>query len=49
MAALEKEESKELDKFFQTRKTILRIALVVIGAFIVAILFRKMKQDYSVS
>jgi hypothetical protein len=47
--AVEKEDSKELERFFQTRKTIIRVALVIIGAVVVFFLFRKMKQDYSIN
>lgn len=44
--ALEKEEENALEKFFQARKTYVRIGLIIFGAFIVFLMYRKMKEEY---
>ena len=44
--ALEKEEENELEKFFEARKTYVRIGLILFGAFVVFLMYRKMRQEY---
>lgn len=47
--ALEKEESKKLEKYFETRKLYIKLGLMLLGIIIIVYLFRKMKVEHNIS
>lgn len=46
MEKLSKEDSKKLEKYFETKKLYVRLILIAIGIIIVVYLFKKMKMEY---
>jgi len=44
--ALEKEDSKKLEKYFETKKLYMKLGLLIVGIIIVVYLFKKMKVEY---
>ena len=47
--ALEKEDSKKLEKYFESRKLYFKLGLLIVGIIIVVYLFRKMKVEHNIS
>jgi len=44
---LDKEQKKELDKYFETKKLYIRLGLLVVGIIVAVYLFKKMKVEYT--
>jgi hypothetical protein len=44
--AIEKEDSKKLEKYFTTKKLYMKLGLLLLGIVVVVFLFRKMKVEY---
>lgn len=47
--ALEKEDSKKLEKYFETKKLYVKLGLLIVGVIIVVYLFRKMKVEHKIT
>jgi hypothetical protein len=45
---LEKEDSKKLEKYFETKKLYVKLGLLVLGIIVVVYLFRKMKVEHNI-
>jgi hypothetical protein len=43
---LSKEDSKKLEKYFETRKLYVRLVLIGVGIVIIVYLFKRMKMEY---
>lgn len=44
--ALEKEDSKKLEKYFETKRLYVKLGLMIVGIIVVVYFFRKMKVEY---
>ena len=44
---LEPEDNKKLEKYFNTKKSYIQLALLILGMIVVFFLFKKMKVDYT--
>jgi len=44
---LEPEDNKKLEKYFNTKKSYIQLALLILGMIVVFFLFKKMKVEYT--
>jgi hypothetical protein len=47
LVTLDKDRSKELNKYFDSKKAYIQIALIVAGVIVVLIVYRKFKNTYT--
>ena len=47
LVTIDNERSKELNKYFDSKKAYLQVALIVIAVIVVLIVFKKFKSTYT--